>query len=179
MPGSHDLTGRWTGHYLQHGQPHPIAVELVQRGEHLAGAMADGSTVFTRSVSEMAMAEGLPPGADEQIVARLREQWPDAPPGPVVAESELPPTSQIEGEVVGDAVTFHKTYDGTHFAGFRVGDVRVGVMTEGHSVQYRGHVRDNGRLIEGRWTIPSEPGSGRGRIEGEFQLQRAGEPGLV
>src|SRR5215470_14341029 len=116
-----DLTGRWAGHYSQHGQSHPIEAELTQSDGQLRGSMRDRDTLSEKSVFETAADAGLPPGADEQIVQSLRELFPDAAGAPVRATSQLPPTSVLSGYVLGRAVYFLKTYQGEHFVGYRVG----------------------------------------------------------
>ena len=166
-----DLTGRWAGHYWQRGRAHPITAELTQAGERLTGTMRDAETEFEKSVFEAAAEAGLPPGADEQIVAGLREMLPDAR-GPVRSTTRLPATSVLEGDVRGRTVSFRKTYQGEHFAGFRVGDREVGVVLEGHVVHYRGQVNDAGTAVEGQWWIDPPPGRGGRRAEGTFTLRR-------
>ena len=170
-----DLTGRWEGYYTQHDHRRGIAATLVQRGEALTGTMTDQNPVIEASLAEVVLEEGLPPGADEQIVAQVRSLVPDAPAGPVRAESRLPAHSALEGEVAGRAVHFVKTYQGTHFAGYRVGEVRVGTLVEGHSVQYRGRVAADGDEIEGHWLIPAPPGLATRPAEGGFWLRRLPE----
>jgi hypothetical protein len=183
MPREGDLTGQWDGSYYQHDRPHPISAELVQVGEHLTGSMRDGETDTTSSVFDLAFEAGLPPGADEQIVARLREAFPDAPATPIRYLTHLPPESALEGRVRGTSLYFLKTYQGTHYGGFAVGDRLVGHRTESHSVHYGGKLIPDGSEIEGRWWIDPPPGSGERRIEGSFTLrrrvERAQSPGEV
>jgi hypothetical protein len=168
-----NLTGRWEGHYYQHGQGHPISMELIQEGDRLRGTMRDGDTVSQKSVFETAVDAGLPPGADEQIVDSLREMFPHLGRAPIRARSELPPDSIIEGQVEGRTVTFMKTYQGEHFVGYEVGEERVGVTIEGHSVHYRGRLTDEGRGLEGDWWIDQElPEGGVSRMSGSFLLLR-------
>src|SRR5262245_55321328 len=117
---ANDLGGRWEGYYEQHGRRHPIALELAQEGKRLRGTMHDGETVTEKSVFETAVEAGLPPGADEQIIQALREQFPDTHGQPVRARSELPALSSVEGHVEGGAVYFLKTYRGECFLGYHV-----------------------------------------------------------
>jgi hypothetical protein len=172
MPSVKDLTGRWDGSYFQHDRPHPISAELVQAGEHLTGSMRDGETDTTSSVFDVAFEARLPPGADEQIVARLREAFPDAAATPIRYLTHLPSESALEGWVRGTALDFLKTYQGTHYGGFAVGDRLVGHRTEGHAVHYSGKLSPDGSEIEGRWWIDPPPGSGERRTEGSFTLRR-------
>jgi hypothetical protein len=169
------LTGRWSGHYQQFGTPHPISAHLVQQGVRLSGSMRDGETNSERSVFEAAMEAGLPPGADEEIIARLREQYPDVPASaPVRAVTSLPAESVLEGMVQGRQVYFLKTYQGEHFSGLRVGNRRVGRTVDRHEVHYQGKVNADGTVIEGNWWI--EPTQrGERRAEGSFQLKRVSE----
>jgi hypothetical protein len=175
MNQSNDLSGIWEGFYTQHDQERPIAATLEQEGTHLIGEMTDGCTELEASISEYAMSEGLPPGADEQIVEKIREAHPDAPPGPVMAEAELPPHSVLEGEVEGEKVRFVKTYQGEQFAGFRIGAMRVRWKVNGRQVHYQGLVSRDGNAIEGRWRIQGglDPETHAIRTEGGFFLKRA------
>jgi hypothetical protein len=170
-----DLTGRWVGHYVQHGREFPITADFAQDGEHLSGSMRDGHPDRECSVFEASCEAGLPPGADEQIEARLREMVPDCPSGPIRYVTHLPPESVLEGECFGQKVRFVKTYQGTSFGGYRVGDALLGVQRADHAVRYEGRLSADGRVIEGRWWIEADPGSGPRRTEGEFCLQSSEE----
>ncbi len=136
--------------------------------------MNDELTEFGAPIAEMAMEEGLPPGADEQIVEQVRTLCPWALTEKVLAEVEVPPDSLLEGEVDGDAVRFLKTYQGPFFAGYRVGDVRVGIAGEDQEVHYRGLLNADGDEIEGQWLLTGEPKQGIVRTEGRFLLRREG-----
>jgi hypothetical protein len=152
-------------------------MELSQEGDVILGRMDDASTSFESSVSELVMAEGLPPGADEQIVAHVRSMCPDSDHLPVRAEVRRPKTSVVAGEVTGRSVWFLKRYQGPFFAGYRVGDLRVGVTGEDQEVRFQGVVSDDGTQIEGRWRIPDPPRIARWvqRTEGSFLLRREGD----
>jgi hypothetical protein len=171
---THDekLSGHWAGEYYQQNSPHPIALELTQEGDRLAGTMTDGETDKESSVFEATAAAGLPPGADEQIVAKLSEMFPDTPADSIRYITHLPADSSVEGWVRDGTVYFLKTYEGIHFGGYKVGERVVGQVTEHHSVHYKGNLSDDGREIEGRWWIESESGSGSSRNEGSFVLRR-------
>jgi len=171
-----DLSGFWTGFYTQHGHRRPISAEIEQDGEQIVGRMSDALTEFDRPIAEMAMEEGLPPGADERIVEQVRTVCPWALTEEVRAEVELPAESVLEGEVVGDAVRFLKTYQGPFFAGYRVGDVRVGITGHDQKVHYRGLLSPDGSRIEGQWLLPGVPESGVIRSEGGFVLRRGRDP---
>jgi len=171
-----DLSGHWSGFYTQHDHRRPISAELSQDGDRLIGTMNDDCTVIERSVSELAMEEGLPPGADEKIVEQIRSMVPEVPSGPIRAETQLPPRSHLEGEVDGRAVRFLKTYQGPSFTGYRVGDFRVGMLGEGQEVRYRGLLNDDGTVIEGQWQIDAVLGLPR-RVEGGFWLRRQAPDG--
>jgi hypothetical protein len=159
MPVALDLTGRWVGFYSQHDEERPITVEIDQAGDRIRGTMRDGRTAFRMPLSELAMFEGLPPGADERITESLRNAYPDAPPEPIEAEVQLPPLSTVEGEVdpKGRAIRFLKTYQGTLFAGYRIGEVRLGVLGADQEVQFQGRLSPDGHEIEGHWRLPGPP----------------------
>jgi hypothetical protein len=166
-----NLTGRWVGHYVQHDRPHPIAADLVQAGHHLSGRMHDEETDSERSVYDVASEAGLPPGADEQIVARLREAVPDES-GPIRYVTHLPPESVLEGRVDGETVSFLKRYQGVHFGGFKVGEQMIGSETSSHAVHYAGRLVPGGDRIEGTWWISGDPQQRTRRTEGLFELRR-------
>jgi hypothetical protein len=171
-----ELSGRWAGHYHQHGQVHPISMELTQQGEGLRGTMHDGQTVTEKSVFEVAVEAGLEPGADERIAQSLRAMFPESPNAPIRARSELAPLSLLEGHVRGRDVYFLKRYLGECFFGYQVGDRRVGQTTDAHAVHYRGRLAGDGRSLAGRWWIDTETPGGVVRTEGEFELRRVSPP---
>lgn len=148
-----NLTGHWSGHYYQHGTAHPIAADLVQTGARVSGTMTDSNTQREQSVFETAVEAGLPPGADEQITLKLRQMFPDAGGTPIRHVMQLPPQSILEGAVSDRGVYLRKTYPGEHFSGFRVGEHLVGERIAAHVVHYRGRISDDGKTIEGRWSI--------------------------
>jgi hypothetical protein len=166
------LTGHWAGYYIQRDRRRELTAHLTQAGDRLHGAMQDLQTQFEQSVFEMAVDGGLPPGADEKIVARLRRHFPELPADPVRAATALPPRSSLEGHVRGRTVYFLKTYQGEAFSGYRVGRHTVGVSLAGHVVHYKGVVSGDGRTIEGKWWMDAQPQLGVPRAEGFFVLTR-------
>src|SRR5262249_13192799 len=151
--------------------------DLVQSAERLTGMMHDLQPEIDQSVSESALEAGLPPGSDEQIVARLREMVPQSETAPVRHVTKLPENSTIEGWVRGRTVSWMKTYQGIHFGGYRVGDTLVGMQVENHRVQYEGELNADGESIEGRWWIEHDgDGPTRRRAEGTFYLDRRRKP---
>ena len=88
---------------------------------------------------------------------------------------QICPPAPLCPNVSGDTVRFLKTYQGPFFAGYRVGDVRVGIAGQDQEVHYRGLLSADGTEIEGRWLLPGVPGQGLVRTEGGFVLHR--EPG--
>jgi hypothetical protein len=172
MSSQWNLTGRWFGHYEQQGRQHPITADLVQEGADLIGSMQDGQPDRDYSLFEAAVEAGLPPGADEQIDANLRAMMPDAPSAAIRCISHLPADSRLEGRCNGRIVSFVKTYTGTAFSGYKIGDKILGTEKEGHSVHYQGKLSPNDLEIEGRWWIEAEPRLGTRRTEGLFLLRR-------
>jgi hypothetical protein len=167
-----NLTGHWKGSYYQHDRPHPILLDLVQESDRLTGAMRDGETDRETSVFNMSVEAGLAPGADEQIVAQLHQAFPDAPESSIRYITHLPSESAVEGWVQGSQVYFLKTYQGSHFTGFRVGERMIGHQREGHAVHYGGRLSPDGTEIEGKWWIEANAGRGVARTEGSFVLRR-------
>ena len=172
MGNDTNLSGRWVGNYYQHNRPHPISLELIQDGESLTGSMWDGETDKDISVFEAAVEAGLPPGADEQIVAQLTEAFPDAPADSIRYVTHLPAESSLEGWVRGDTVYFLKTYEGAHVGGYKVGERIVGHVIEQHCVHYQGKLDQRRGAIEGRWWIDSQGAPGTARAEGSFEFSR-------
>jgi hypothetical protein len=115
---------------------------------------------------------GLPPGADELIDAKLRSLLPDAGREPIRWVSHVPADSVLEGRCDGEVVSFTKTYMGSSFSGYRVGDKMVGAEAEGHEVFYQGQLSPDGSVIEGRWWIDSDSDRGTRRAQGLFVLRR-------
>jgi len=167
-----NLTGRWTGSYMQAGQERPISADLVQEGATLRGSMRDGEPDRECSLFEGAVQAGLPPGADELIDAKIRSMFPDAGSEPIRWVSHLPEESRVEGRCDGDVVSFTKTYMGSSFSGYKVGDKMVGTEAEGHAVHYQGQLSRDGSLIEGRWWIDADSDLGSRRTQGLFALRR-------
>ena len=172
-----NLSGRWAGHYYQHNGPHPISLDIVQDGERLSGSMWDGDTEKEVSVFEAAAEAGLPPGADEQIVAQLGAMFPETRADSIRHVAHLPSQSSIEGWVRGDSVYFLKTYLGAHVSGFKIGERIVGQRIENHCVHYQGRLNEEGNGLEGRWWIEAQAGKGIARNEGSFELRRGGNIG--
>ena len=167
-----DLSGTWSGHYVQRDVAHAITAEFHQHGECVTGTMCDADVQHESSLFEAAIEAGLPPGADEQIADRLRSLFPGAAQGPIRYEVQFPSESVVTGTVRGGVLTFLKTYKGQYFAGYRVGERRVGRVIEQHVVHYQGHINDLGDLIQGQWWIDAEPSQGVGRADGSFVLRR-------
>jgi hypothetical protein len=134
--------------------------------------MRDGQPDRECSLFEGAVEAGLPPGADEQIDEKLRSIVPDAGREPIRFISHLPEDSVLKGSREGMVVAFTKTYMGTSFSGYRVGDKFVGAEAQGHDVSYQGRLSPDGTLIEGRWWIDADPDAGTRRTSGLFTLRR-------
>ena len=172
MTGQSNLTGHWTGAYVQHEQSRPISARIEQEGLVVIGTMSDQVTDFESSVSEIAMREALPPGADEEIVEQIRKLCPEAPLEPVKVMFHLPEDSDLEGEVNGQEVSLLKRYRGQHFAGYRVGHIRIGALGEGQQVAYRGRLNLEMTEIRGSWEVLGDDLSPFHRAHGDFVLRR-------
>jgi hypothetical protein len=170
---STNLTGRWIGYYLQRGEQYPISADLLEAGEHLSGFMHDGQPDRDYSVFKAAAEAGLPPGTGEQIEAKLREMVPDAAAGPIRYVSHLPTNSILRGRRSSQTVSFLKSYQGTSFGGYQVGNQLVGFQKADHEIHYEGQLSPDGLVIEGRWWIDADPESATPITEGQFHLRRA------
>jgi hypothetical protein len=169
---TNNITALWAGNYWQDGRPQPIMANLVQDDERLTGSMRDGVTDKEYSVTELAFEAGLPPGGDEQIVDRLRRMFPDAPATEIRYVTHLPPESALQGSVKGVEVYFKKTYEGTHYGGYQIGDKLVGYQNAAHVVHYGGRVSADGEQIDGKWWIENTLGHSPRLGEGSFTLRR-------
>jgi hypothetical protein len=172
------LTGRWIGHYHQSSEEYPITADFLEAEEHLSGFMYDGKPDRDYSVFQIASEAGLPPGADEQIEAQLRQRVPDAPAAPIRYVTRLPPNSILRGRRTGETISFLKAYQGTAVSGYQVGNQLVGIRKAGHEVHYEGRLSPDGLVIEGRWWIDADPDHATPMCEGLFHLRRsdAAEP---
>jgi hypothetical protein len=111
-------------------------------------------------------------GTDEQIEAKLRQMVPAVRGAPIRYVSHLPTHSALEGRRTGQTVFFLKTYQGTSFGGYKVGDQLVGIQKDGHAVHYEGQLSPDGLVIEGRWWIDADPAYATRRTESTFLLRR-------
>jgi hypothetical protein len=166
------LTGRWTGHYLQRGKEYPITADILEGRDRLSGFMYDGQPDRDFSVSEALAEAGPGTETPEQMEAKLREMVPDAPAGPIRYVSHLPPNSVLQGRRTGQSVYFLKSYQGTSFDGYQVGDRLLGIQRANHQVHYEGQVSPDGLSLEGRWWIDPDPVQGSPGAEGLFHLRR-------
>lgn len=172
MSASQDLSGRWTGYYLQHGQQHSITADLVQEETRLGGVMYDGEPDAEYSLFELAQHIGLAPGADEKIAEQVRAAYPDAPKGSIRYVTRLPTDSVLTGRRKEQHIYFLKSYQGTTFSGYKVGDQLLGTELPGHSVHYEGRLSYEGVEIDGQWWIDANPEIGSLRCQGLFFLRR-------
>jgi hypothetical protein len=169
------LTGRWSGHYLQQGTERPISADLLEEEGRLSGFMYDGQPDREYAIPEAVAEDMLPPSAEEQIEAQIRELVPDAPAGPIRFVSHLPPNSILQGKRDGFAVYFLKSYQGTSFGGYKVGDHLLGFQKADHCVHYEGQLSQDGLTLEGRWWIDPDPERGTPGTDGLFSLRRTEE----
>lgn len=170
MSINRNLTGTWAGAYFQHGQTHPITADFLHEADVLSGSMRDGSPETNLSVTEVTAGEA--PGADERVVALLRSMFPEESGAPIRYISQLPEQSSLNGHVREFAVTFLKSYQGSHFGGYQVGNMVVGQQVNDHIVHYSGRLAADCQEIEGRWWISPIEGGGEHRVEGSFTLRR-------
>ena len=131
--------------------------------------MSDGEPEHELTVREVATQSGQ----DERIVAAVQRFFPDAASDAIQFISKLPPESFLEGWVRGRGLYFDKSYKGTCFGGFKVGDQAVGRSYDNHVVHYSGRLAIEGQEIEGRWWIDPRREEGGEKTEGTFILRRA------
>lgn len=172
MPNPMNLTGHWTGSYSQNAAAHPIEATITQTGDQISGTMRDVQPDRELTVFDAAAECGLPPGADEQIEAKLREMFPDAASCPIRYITHLPPDSSLNGHIKDSLLYFLKSYIGEHYGGYKVGERFIGETTEGHSVHYEGKISSDAQTIEGTWWINPPAKSRERRVDGSFTLRR-------
>ena len=155
-----DLAGHWAGHYLQEGQSHPIAMEVIQDGERIRGTMRDRDT--------LAISDG---SSDRELVEVLDEIFQSPGGDPIEVLSNLPALSTLEGHIDGKTVYFLKRYQGSHSFHIWQGDNELQVDLGEHRVHYRGTTDDCCAKIRGEWWIEDE---GEEEDCGTFELNRIG-----
>jgi hypothetical protein len=172
------LSGRWDGHYTQHDAAREISAEFTHSGPKLVGFMNDFCTMIEGSVDDFVLEQRMPPGSDERIVARIRSMCPGLERFPVRTLVELPPLSTIAGRVERTRIEFVKTYRGEHFAGYQVGDRRIGLRGSDQEIVYQGLLNASGTEIHGRWRVAGirKAGSFSHRSVGTFVLRRVIPP---
>lgn len=174
LPYAIELTGQWVGFYTHHDTERPMTAEFAHQGNRLIGFMSDRCTTFEGTVTDQMLEQKMPPGADERIVARIRSMCPGMERFPVRTLVELPRLSIVEGEIDRDHIRFLKTYQGEFFAGYRVGDRRVGVRGMDQEVLYQGSLNETATEIVGHWRLEGirQAGSFSHRSSGGFTLRK-------
>jgi len=152
-----------------------ITAEFTHDASRLLGFMSDACTRIEGNVSDLMVEQQMPPGTDERIVARIRSMCPGLDAYPVKTLIEIPPLSTIVGQVERTRVEFRKTYRGEFFAGYQVGDRRIGLRGTDQEVIYHGRLNADGTEITGRWRVENigKAGSFSHRSTGSFVLRRA------
>lgn len=134
--------------------------------------MTDAVLVHEYTLAELRADHGLTAEQEDALLAGIRQYLPAARPRDVTSVSRLPPTAELTGYVHGPVVQFRKQYQGTRWAGWRVGGHHFGGDLPGHAVEYEGELSDDGTRIAGRWWIPANPALGTAAAEGTFELRR-------
>jgi hypothetical protein len=172
-----ELTGKWVGHYTQHDSVRPISAEFAHKGPRLIGFMNDACTMIEGSVTDLMVEQQMPPGADERIVARIRSMCPGLERFPVRTLIEVPPLSTLDGQFERGRIEFVKTYRGEFFAGYQIGERRIGLRGVDQEVVYQGLLDAAGTQITGHWRVAGirKAGSFSHRSTGSFVLRRVPE----
>jgi hypothetical protein len=176
----HGVTGHWSGHYrhdspMMAGRTYPITAAFWEDRGRIEGAMSDGLTVSAyslRKVLDNVVTKGLTPAP--VFVEMLRRN-----PGAIL-ETNLPTDSTLRGRLVGDVVTFTKTYEGAYTTRFlNAGWTLASVVSRRHRVHYSGVLDVARGVIEGTWEIRHPGLLGRflpNRGTGTFFLARDDNP---
>jgi hypothetical protein len=175
--GPIDLTGRWVGFY-RHRSEHlgafPLTAEVRQEGNRITGEMYD--QIKDRSQLLDTIVEVHREEISPRKMLRLEEVIRRFGDGAVLVNSHLPEASDIEGTVVGDVVSFTKSYRGAFEVHWNVKGKQVGSATRPrHKVQYSGVLDRERGWIGGEWVIPRRGLLGRffqPETRGTFELYR-------
>lgn len=172
--GMIDMTGRWVGFYRQRWEQlgtFPITAEIRQEGNRVTGEMYDQITDRSELLDTLVEAHraDIPLGKRLRLEAIIRRFGS----GSIVVDSRLPETSDIEGTVGGDLVTFTKSYRGAVEFHWSVEGKEVGtVAREEHKVHYSGRLDREHMCLTGEWVIRRRgwlgrflPPEGRGTFE--------------
>ncbi len=168
-----DVTGLWSGSFTRLGQSRRVAARIQQVGQTLVGTMNDDSVDLESTISDVALLDALPPGADEAVVDQIRALIPTGPWQPVFVMFHLPEESDLRGQIQGPQVQLWKRYRGHHFAGYRMGDYRIGTLGEGQEFVLQGSLNSDGSEIHGRWHAVGEELSLFHQARGPFVLRRS------
>jgi hypothetical protein len=85
----------------------------------------------------------------------------------------------LAGRRLGQTVSFLKTYQGTSFSGFKIGERTMGTERASHAVHYEGQLSADGCVIDGRWWIDADPRLGIPMVQGLFILRRTETRGIL
>ncbi len=175
--GPINVTGRWVGFYRHTSErlgTFPITAEIRQAGDRIMGQMYDQITDRSELLDLIAQAgrEDISLGKKLRLKAVIRRIGV----GEVTVTFRLPETSDIAGAVVGDLVTFTKSYLGAYQVRWDVRGREVGSLTRGgHRVHYSGRLDREGGCIAGGWAIRRRGLLGRflpPEARGRFELYR-------
>jgi len=168
-------SGRWSGHYEQHGKSFPIEASLKHRGGKLFGTMTDSNGQHSQSLRSMLEESKLSDQEIEQFISEVRSNFPRSPDGEIEYRSYLPARSLIEGEIEDCRIAFTKRYEGYHEIEYVLNDLALPDSVHCEIVQYVGAISPDSETISGEWSISpvDEP---EAMVAGAFRLnrQRAG-----
>lgn len=194
-----DFSGRWRGFYEQGGSRHGISMIVAQRGQSVMGRMRDDDTLLTMARPQHLILEpddfdetedgAQHGGPDGRLQHGLQDGLQDGPPGglhggpedagaastqPRTVQLEsiasLPEFSAVEGDAIGDHLSFEKRYLGPHEISTWIdGHAEAHYTLNDHRVRYEGSLDDTGELLIGRWLLgpPEAP-----HMTGRFELRR-------
>ncbi|MFT7630830.1 MAG: hypothetical protein ACI87E_001838 [Mariniblastus sp.] len=165
------VSGRWQGHYLQHGALHRIIADFDQQGVKLDGAMIDIDNTKLQRLNEVALQEGLSPATIAEMEGQIRDLIPQAGNDPIFVHSTLPKSSKLEGDLVGNRITFEKTYHGETVLEYSIGSQAISYSDPTQCVDYDGTLSPDGKNISGAWSI-TQIDDPLNFIEGVFELNR-------
>jgi hypothetical protein len=177
--GSADLTGRWTGFYRfrSEGLGHfPIVAEILQEGTRISGEMYDQITEWSDSLNGVLdrYSQDIDPLSKWAVKAAYSPQQIES----IEVSWRLPDTSDIEGKIQGDQITFTKIYRGSavHKHKNTMDGSEVGSLERRrHTVYYSGQLEGEKGCIVGEWVIKWRGVIGQllpPKARGTFELYR-------
>ena len=165
------LSGRWVGHYQQHGRSFPVEASFKHRGGKLFGTMFDLEPGHQQPLRAVLEETGHSDSDISKFIDGVRSHFPDSLDGEIEYRAWLPEKSMIEGSVVENELSFVKRYEGYHEIEYVLGGLALPESIPCDLVEYTGKLSFDSESISGNWTIAASNGT-EIELSGAFKLTR-------